>query len=191
VVLFAAGFLGMAIPVWVSLAIAFRNRPIYTKLDPQQQLVDGLRPLATWAVPIGLGFFAGLSAAGQWRAVLLWLNSTPFGQTDPEFGIDIGYYFFDLPFYQGLVSFALWAVALSGLLALAIAVIFRSIRLVGRRPHIERAARIQIAVTLGLWIALQAVNIWLGRYAMVHESSAGFLRTGAGFTEVNALIPGQ
>jgi len=191
VVLFAVGFLGMAIPVWLGLFIAFRNRPIYTKLDPQQQLVDGLRPLATWAVPLALGFFAGLSAAGQWRSALLWLNSTPFGETDPEFGLDIGFYFFDLPFYQGVVGFALWAVALSGLAALAIAFVFRSIRLIGRRPHIDRAARVQLAVTLGLWIALQALNIWLGRYATLHESSAGFLQTGAGYTEVNAIIPGQ
>src|SRR5690606_16680357 len=39
--------------------------------------------------------------------------------------------------------------------------------------------------------ALQALNIWLGRYATLYDTSAGFLQTGAGYTEVNAIIPGQ
>ena len=45
--MFVAGFLGMAVPVFVSIALAFRFRPVYAKLNSQldryQQVIEPLR----------------------------------------------------------------------------------------------------------------------------------------------------
>jgi len=194
--MFCVGFLAMGLPTWVSIVIAHRARPVYTKLGSQvdryQEAIEPLRRVATWLVPAALGLIAGFVAAGQWQAIALYLNRTPFGETDPQFGLDLGFYFFELPFYRGLVSFALWAVALALILAFLTVWLYGGLRLTGRQLRISRAARIQLAVTLGLWLLLQAVSLWLDEYSLLVDPSVGFLKNGgAGFTEVHALIPGK
>src|SRR5438105_13092255 len=42
-------------------------------------------------------FFFGIAGGDEWDPLLRWLNQVPFGQTDPVFGRDIGFYFFPLP----------------------------------------------------------------------------------------------
>src|SRR5690606_4965618 len=104
-VMFAIGFVAMAVPVWASIEIAFRKRPVYAKLNAQldryQQVVEPLRRLATFGIPIAFGFFAGIASASRWEVALMWLNRTPSGEVDPQFGLDISFYLFELPFYQG------------------------------------------------------------------------------------------
>ncbi|HEV7950952.1 MAG TPA: UPF0182 family protein, partial [Glaciihabitans sp.] len=195
VVMFLIGFFAMAIPVWVSIEIAFRFRPVYAKLNSQldryQQVIEPLRRLATYGIPAVLGIFAGVSASTQWPQVLQWLNRTPFGEVDPQFGLDISFFFYELPFWRGVVAFASAIVMLSALAALATSYLYGALRFNGREVRISRTARIQLAVTGALYIALQAVSLWLDQYTTLTDPSAGFLATGAGYTEVNATIPGR
>jgi uncharacterized membrane protein (UPF0182 family) len=195
VVMFIIGFLAMALPVWASIEVAFRWRPVYAKLNSQldryQQVIEPLRRLATYGIPAVLGLFAGVAASTRWPVILQWLNRTPFGETDPQFGLDISFFFYDLPFWQAVVGFASAVVLLSALAAIATSYLYGALRFSGREVRISRTARIQLAVTGALYIALQAVSLWLDQYATLSSSSAGFLATGAGYTEVNATIPGR
>ncbi|GAA4053090.1 UPF0182 family membrane protein [Agromyces indicus] len=193
IVLFLIGFVAMAVPVWASIQIAYRTRPVYAKLNSQldryQEVFEPLRRLAMFGVPIVLGIFAGVSTASRWDSVLTWLNRTPFGTTDPQFGLDVGFYVFELPFYRSIVGFASAVVLLSGLLVIATNYLYGAIRISGREVVISKAARIQIAITAGVYLLLQAVSIWLDQYATVTE--VGSLITGASYTDVNATIPGR
>ena len=47
-----------------------------------------------------VGLIAGLSAQGDWEIVQLWLHGGDFGTVDPQFGLDVGFYVFRLPFLQ-------------------------------------------------------------------------------------------
>jgi len=191
--LFAIGFLAMALPVWGSIQIAYRTRPVYAKLNSQldryQEVFEPLRRLAMYGIPVVLGVFAGVSASSRWEVTLAWLNRTPFGQTDPQFGLDIGFYVFELPFYRSVVGFASAVVLLSVLLVIATNYLYGAIRVSGREVVISKSARIQIAVTAGVYLLLQGISIWLDQYATVTES--GSLITGAAYTDVNAVIPGR
>ncbi|MCD5346690.1 UPF0182 family protein [Agromyces sp. S2-1-8] len=191
--LFVIGFLAMALPVWGSIQIAYRTRPVYAKLNSQldryQEVFEPLRRLAMYGIPVVLGVFAGVSASSRWEVTLAWLNRTPFGQTDPQFGLDIGFYIFELPFYRGVVGFASAVVLLSVLLVIATNYLYGAIRVSGREVVISKSARIQIAVTAGIYLLLQGISIWLDQYATVTES--GSLITGAAYTDVNAVIPGR
>jgi uncharacterized membrane protein (UPF0182 family) len=192
-VLFVIGFIAMALPVWISIQVAYRTRPVYAKLNSQldryQEIFEPLRRLAMYGVPIVLGIFAGVSTASRWDSVLVWLNRTSFGTSDPQFGLDVGFYVFELPFYRSIVGFASAVVLLSGLLVIATNYLYGAIRVSGREVVISKAARIQIAITAGVYLLLQAVSIWLDQYATVTE--AGSLITGASYTDVNATIPGR
>ena len=193
VVLFLLGFLAMAVPVWASIQIAYRTRPVYAKLNSQldryQEVFEPLRRLAMYGIPVVLGIFAGVSASSRWELTLAWLNRTPFGTTDPQFGFDVGFYVFELPFYRSLVGFASAVVLLSVLLVVATNYLYGAIRVSGREVVISKSARIQIAITAGIYLLLQGVSIWFDQYATVTES--GSLITGAAYTDVNATIPGR
>lgn len=193
IVLFLVGFAAMALPVWISIQVAYRTRPVYAKLNSQldryQEIFEPLRRLAMYGIPIVLGIFAGVSTASRWDSVLAWLNRTPFDIADPQFGLDVGFYVFELPFYRSIVGFASAVVLLSGLLVIATNYLYGAIRVSGREVVISKAARIQIAITAGIYLLLQALSIWLDQYATVTE--AGSLITGASYTDVNATIPGR
>ncbi|WP_248704187.1 UPF0182 family protein [Curtobacterium sp. MWU13-2055] len=192
-VMFLAGFLGMAIPVFLSIGLAFRYRPVYAKLNSQldryQQVIEPLRRAVMIGIPVVLGIFAGLSTSGRWSMVLEYFNRTPFGKTDPQFGLDIGFYVFELPFWRSIVAYSSAVVLIAGLAALAACYLYGALRFGGREVRISRAARIQLAVTAALYIALQAVSLWLDQYAALTKSNS--LITGAQYTEVNAVIPGR
>lgn len=194
-VMFLIGFLGMFVPVWASLQIAYRSRPMYAKLDSQldryQEIVEPLRKVAMIGIPAVLGLFAGVTAAGQWQTALQWLHRTPFGTVDPQFGLDVSFFVYELPFYRGIIAFASAAVLLSALAAVATSYLYGAIRVNGREIRISRTARIQVAITAALYIALQGVSIWFDQYATVISPSDGFLAIGAGFTEANATIPSR
>ncbi|MDH6533231.1 uncharacterized membrane protein (UPF0182 family) [Aurantimicrobium minutum] len=189
---FIAGFIAMAVPVWLSIEIAYRRRPVYARLNSQldryQDVIEPLRKLLTWGVPALLGIFAGLSTATRWQMALLWFNSTPTGEKDPQFNLDISFYLFDLPFYRAVVALFSAIVLLSAIAALITNYVYGSIAVARRELRIAKAARIQLAIIGAIYILIQAVSIWLDQYATM--TSAKGLITGASYTDVNATIPG-
>ena len=66
VVMFVVGFLAMALPVWGAIQLAYRLRPVYARLSSQldryQEVVEPLRRLAMWGIPVFFGFFAGYNS---------------------------------------------------------------------------------------------------------------------------------
>lgn len=194
-VMFAIGFFAMAIPVWISIEVAFRWRPVYAKLSSQldryQQVIEPLRRLAMYGIPAVLGLFAGVATSSNWKPALEWLHRTPAGITEPQFGLDVSFYLFELPFYRSVVAFASAIVLISILAALATSYLYGALRFNGREVRISRSARIQLATMGGIYLALQAVSIWLDQYATMASSTSTDLITGPAFTDVNAVIPGR
>ncbi|WP_435081361.1 UPF0182 family membrane protein [Clavibacter michiganensis] len=195
IALFFIGFLAMAIPVFVSIQVAYRSRPVYAKLNSQldryQQVIEPLRRLAMFAIPAVFGLFAGVSASSGWQRTLLWLNRTPSGTVDPQFQLDTSFYMFELPFYHAVVGFASAVVIISMLGVLATSYLYGAVRFTGREVRISKSSRIQIAVTAGVYFLLQGVSIWLDQYSSVVNNANGGLFTGAAYSDVNAVIPGR
>ena len=192
-VMFLIGFVGMAVPLFFAIDIAYRKRPVYARLTAQldryQELFEPLRRLVKWALPAAFGLFAGISTATQWQRALLWLNSEPTGEKDPQFGFDVSFYLFDLPILQGIVVFAS-AVTLIALIAgVATSYLYGGISFSGRDVRVSKATRIQAAVIATLYLALQAVSLWLDQYASLTETGGRW--TGALFQDVHAVIPGK
>jgi uncharacterized membrane protein (UPF0182 family) len=77
---------------------------------------------------------------------------------------------------------------ISGLIATAVHVIYGGIRINGSNSRIAKAARIQVSVTIALYLAVQGASLWLDQYKTLTSSSG--LYTGATYADVNATIPG-
>jgi uncharacterized membrane protein (UPF0182 family) len=193
--LFTASALAFTLITGLGLWLAFRFRPVYLKFaderspfEQYRQLIDQLRKAVMIGVPLALGALAGLAVAPSWGIVLSYLNRTSFGDTDPQFGLDISFYIFELPFYIGLVGFLSAAFLIALLLAAGVHIVYGSIKFNGRETLVSRAARIQIGVTAFLYLLTQGASLWLDQYSTL-TSSAG-LFTGASYSDVNAAIPG-
>jgi uncharacterized protein len=193
--LFLIGFFGMALPLWLTIQLAYRLRPVYAKLNSQldryQQVIEPLRRLAMYGIPIVFGLFAGASASSHWQTALAFLHATPSGKTDPQFHLDISFYLFDLPFFRGVVGFASAVVIISLIAALATCYLYGSIRVNGREVRISKAARVQVAVTAAVYLLIQAASIWLDRYSTLTDSNVNGIINGAGYTDVHATIPAR
>ena len=134
-----------------------------------------------------LGLFAGFTAQGSWQTWLTFRNSTEFGRTDPQFGIDLSFFVFDYPFYRLALGFAFAIVLLALIGSLLTHYVFGGLRLQTPGQKLTAAARVQLSVLLGLFVALKAVAYWLDRYGLVY-SDRGDVFTGASYTDVNALL---
>ncbi|MDJ1113509.1 UPF0182 family protein [Microbacterium dauci] len=192
VVMFAIGFVAMAAPVFAAIQLAYRLRPVYARLSSQldhyQEVVEPLRRLAMWGIPVFFGFFAGFAASAQWETVWLWANAVETGQTDPVFSMDTGFYLFQMPFYGVALGFASAVLLISLLVTAVVAYLYGSVRVGQRELRISKAARIQLAIIAGLYLAVQAVSLWLDRYRSLTTQGDRF--TGASYVDVNAVIPG-
>ncbi len=191
--MFLIGFLGIAVPVFFAIDIAYRKRPVYARLTAQldryQELFEPLRRLVKWGLPAVVGLFGGFSTAAQWQSVLLWFNGENTGETDAQFGLDISFFLFDLPMLQGIVAFASAATLLALIAGIATSYLYGGIAFSGRDVRVSKSTRIQAAVLATLYLVLQAASLWLDQYRTLTGSSG--IRTGAMFSDVNAVIPGK
>ncbi|GAA4830019.1 UPF0182 family protein [Luteimicrobium xylanilyticum] len=198
-VLFLIGFLLMGGAVYASIAVAYRNRPLYAPSTPEQatldqyrEAIEPLRRLVTIGLPILLGLFAGASAAGAWKKVQLALHAQSFGTKDPQFHLDLGFYVFSLPFWHFVVGFCVAVIIVSGLVAIVTHYLYGGIRVgasAGGRLATTRAARVQLSLTAALLLLSMAANYWLDRYSLLTKNGTDF--AGAGYTDVNAVLPSK
>ena len=100
-----------------------------------------------WGFAGAVGGLCGLFAQRNWMTVQLFLHGGSFGSVDPEFGHDIGFYVFDLPFYRMVLSWLFVAACLALLVSLVTHYLFGGIRLPDAKPrYASLSARIQLAV---------------------------------------------
>jgi len=133
----------------------------------------------------------GASAMGDWQLIQLFLNGTPFGQTDPEFGHDIGFYAFDMPFVNWLLGWLFITIVVSFFGALIAHYIFGGIRLAGRGGQLAGPTRAQLAITVGLFVLLKAVDYFFDRYNLLLSDRDMPLFNGATYTDLNAVLPAK
>jgi uncharacterized protein len=183
--------------VFAGLALAYRTRPVFVPSngnDPVARyrtvVMSRLRVIAA-GVPVAIGLIAGIIAQSYWVRVQLFLHGGDFGIDDPQFGKDLGFYAFDLPFYRLVLSFFFVALFLAFVANLLAHYVFGGIRLSGRTGALSRSARIQLISLVGTLVLLKAVAYGLDRYELLSHTRAGKPFTGAGYTDINAVLPAK
>ncbi|UDY24619.1 UPF0182 family protein [Nocardioides sp. Kera G14] len=185
----------MALALGVAMGVAFRTRPFLHPAQLESGLEryrDAVNPIRTWllvGVALVAGAFAGISAATRWRTFELWAHGTPFGQKDPYFHKDIGFYVFDLPWLHMVVSFVLAASIVALLGNVLVHYLYGGIRLQSPGDRLSSPAQIQISVLLAVFVLAKAADYWLDRYDLTNSQSTLF--TGIGFTDDHAVLPAK
>ncbi|MGO1320740.1 MAG: UPF0182 family membrane protein [Galactobacter sp.] len=195
VVLFAIAFLVMGAAVWLQLHLAWRHRPVYAPsergddpLAKYEDQVQSFRKAAFILIPAVIAAFAAITFASGWQTVQLFLNGESFGEKDPQFGLDVGFFITVLPFLKMLVGFLSSVVLFSGIAGILAQYLFGGIRVQDKAGlRISRAAGWQIGVSVAVFVLVQAINFWLGRYSTMLKQDGRV--PGALYTEVHAVIP--
>jgi uncharacterized membrane protein (UPF0182 family) len=181
----------------VSLTIAYRSRPVFVPVsgadDPlaryRSTIVQRVR-LFGIGIPLVVGLIAGATGQSDWQPVQLMLNGTSFGTTDPEFGKDIGFYAFTLPFITWLITWLYVAVVISLIGAVVTHYVFGGIRLGTKGDNFSVPARVQLSVTAGVFVVILAVDYFFDRYELLF-STRNDLFAGATYTDLNAVLPAK
>ena len=196
VFLIAAVLIGAV--VYAGMALAYRTRPVFVPTNGPNDPVARYRTavmtrllLIGILVPVVIGGLAGIVAQSYWTTVQLYLHGGSFGIADPQFGKDLGFYAFDLPFYRLVLSYLFVATFLAFITNLLGHYLFGGIRLSGRSGALSRAARIQLITLVGILMLLKAVAYWLDRYELLSHTRSGKPFTGAGYTDINAVLPAK
>ncbi|MGW9195777.1 UPF0182 family membrane protein [Micromonospora chersina] len=190
--------LGMAAIIAGNLWLAYRLRPQLRPHSAEQATLERYRMLlsprlGTWIALASavIGLFAGLSAQSRWSQWLLFRNGGSFGVKDPEFGIDVGFYVFQLPFWRYLLGVGFTAVVLALLGALAVHYIYGGVRLQGVGDRMTNAARAHLSSLVAVFVVLKAIAYVLDQRAMLLEYNEGAKLYGAGYADINALLPAK
>ncbi|WP_020662281.1 UPF0182 family protein [Amycolatopsis benzoatilytica] len=197
-VLFLAVGLLVGGALGVSLLIAYRTRPVFVPVSGRDDPLSRYRSVVVSrirlfgiGIPVLTGVIAGASANGDWQTIQLFLNGTSFGQKDPQFGIDIGFYAFTLPFVNWLLGWLFVTVVVSFFGALIAHYLFGGIRLAGRGGQLAGPTRAQLAITVGLFVLLKAVEYFFDRYNLLLSDRDMPLFNGATYTDLNAVLPAK
>lgn len=189
----------MAIGIATTMWIAYRVRPAegamtaeQVSLDRYRMSVEPFRKVVTISVAALFGLMTGLSAAAEWDVFKLWVNGQEFGSTDAQFGLDLGFFVFTLPWLRFVVGFLFAVTMLCLMAAFATHYLYGGIRLQTRGRRFSRPAVTHITLLGALALLLKAAAYWLDRYELSVSSKPlvpGF--TGLTYADVNAVLPSR
>jgi uncharacterized membrane protein (UPF0182 family) len=178
-----------------NLIIADRLQPRFRPAGPEEELVERYRQfIGPYAgrVRVGVAAFLALVAASgltsQWNSWILFRNRVPFGgRGDPQFGADIGFYVFTLPFLRFIFEWTFAALVIVLLVTAVAHYLNGGIRVQGPLQRVTPQVKAHLSVLLGAMALLKAFGYWLQRFEL-NFSTRGSVQ-GASYTDVNAQLP--
>ncbi len=182
--------------LWVNLVVCDRIAGHDIVLAQEDELVrryqQFVRPYAG-RIYVVLAFVIALIGAsgtiGQWNNWILFRHGGSFGITDPQFGKDIGFYVFKLPFLTFIVD---WTLAIL-IVTLAVTLVFHyfngGIQPQRGLPRVRPPVKAHISVLLALIALDKAAGYIFQRWSLVNAQD-GYVN-GAGYTDVHARLPAE
>ena len=180
--------------MWVNLLVADRLAPRFRPRGPEEEMLEryhdvvGQRAgLVRAGVAALFALIAGAGVASQWNSWILFTNRVDFGIEDPQFGTDIGFYVFQLPFLTFLTSW-LFAAFVIILIVTAVAHYLNGgIRVQTQGERVTPQVKAHLSVLLGVLALVRAAGYWLDRYELTFSTRGAV--DGATYPDVNAQLP--
>jgi uncharacterized membrane protein (UPF0182 family) len=141
-----------------------------------------------WAlIVVFLSGMMGLSASNAWMTFLQFMHHSQFGLADPIFSKDVGFYVFELPLYNFLQQWCLFA-----LFVVIVAVGFsyyldQAIGVFGNRFRIDPKAKVHLVALGGCFALGMAWSYQLKLYGLMYSTSG--VAYGASYSDVHAQLP--
>lgn len=181
--------------MWVNLLISDRSAPTHRPPGPEEELIaryhtaiGGRYFLVRTVVSLLFTMVASAGVPSQWEEWLLFVNRKEFGISDPQFGADIGFYVFQLPFLSYVVGWAFAAFVIMLIVTALSHYLNGSVRIsVIGGERAKPIVKVHLSAILAVLAVIKALDYWLARYELT-TSTRGVL-DGAFYTDVNAQLP--
>ncbi|MYG94803.1 MAG: UPF0182 family protein [Acidimicrobiia bacterium] len=180
--------------MFFNLAIANRIAPPTRPAGPEEDLlrtyhevVGHRHRLVSVVAAFLLALIVGASSGSEWQKAMLFFNNVDFGREDPQFGYDIGFYVFQLPFIQFLLSWVFRALIIVTIFTAIAHYLNGGIRFQTSQQHVTPQVKAHLSVLLAMIALIRVVGYWFDRFSL-NFSSRGPV-DGATYTDVNAQIP--
>ena len=180
----------------VNLVIADRLAPRLRvgPMTPEDEMVARYRQATarfTGRIRVGVSLFfaliAGLGVSSQWKEWMLFTHRVDFGQTDPQFHRDIGFYVFQLPFMRFIIDW-LFAGLVIVLLVTAVAYYLNGgIRFQSATQRVSPQVKAHLSVILAVMALVKTAEYYFARFELNFSRSGAV--DGAGYTQVKAELP--
>ena len=155
-------------------------------------LAELVAPHVPWRFSIAVaavvfGLVIAASEIPNWGMVLRFVHQVPYGERDPVFGRDIGFYLFSLPAYIALKNWLFRLIFCSAIIAGAVYGLRGDIALERPPRRLSPAATTHGCALLGLFFAVKAWSWWLDRFLLLYGDTG--VVVGAGYTDVHVELP--
>lgn len=137
-------------------------------------------------ISLVMAFFVGTAVTGDWVILQKFLHPTPFGQVDPVFFKDIGFYVFQLPFYEFIYRLFIWSVILIAFWVAVAYFVADSASGQGKGFLKSDAARYHISFLAAVFFLARAFGYKLEQYNLLH--TPGGIGYGPGYTAIHANL---
>ena len=195
---FGLGALGAAVfalIIYVNLYVVDRASPTIVSFTQEDELARQFRRVTAkrkglWRLlaAIVLGILVGAGFSAHWSEWMLFINGGSFGVKDPQFGKDVGFFVFKLPFLILVAQWLFIAFAFALIVSLVSHYLNGAIRPQLPRNRVTSAVKGHITVLFGFLALTRAAQYWLERYDLSY-SRRGPEIVGANYTDVNILMP--
>ena len=193
VTLFIVFFVAFVVLAGVNLLLADRSAPkvfpanMHPYVERFHEVFGHRLRLVRYLTAIVLAFMLALPAVAHWQDWLLFRNSQQFGVDDPQFGFDVGFYVFRLPFIAFAVDWMFAALVIVLFLTIAAHLLNGGVMFTSATPVVRPQTKVHVAALLALLASVKAGDYWLTRYELTNETR-GFVQ-GATYTVVKAQLP--
>ena len=188
-VVFVVLFIIAALILLINWRVAFTNALKIVSMAPIRPLeLPGMK----WVIT-GLALFASFifasAGSAKWEQFLLFFNRQSFGIDDPVLGLDLGFYFFQLPIFRFLHGWLLplIVIAIIGVAFIYLADNWMALQRGSINTSYPPSVRRHIAILLTFFFLLWAFGYLLDIFE-IQYSTRGVI-FGASYTDLKASLP--
>jgi hypothetical protein len=186
--------------LYVNLHIARRMRPavVLRATDElsyrfeafMQQVRDTIGRLTgpvILAAAATIAILGGFAMSSSWETIALAFSGGSFGIADPQFGRDLGFFFFTLPALQLVKSWLTGALVVTLIGTTLVHAFNGSIKPQQRWRGFDPHVKAHLSVIGGLIVVTQAFGYWLAIFELDYSPRGQVI--GASYTDIHAQIP--
>ncbi|OPY57345.1 MAG: hypothetical protein A4E55_01741 [Pelotomaculum sp. PtaU1.Bin035] len=169
-------------------AAVFKEDNLLTiQTSPLNKLLTPRLLLATYtALSLTMAFLFSFTVAGDWVTLQKFLHPSSFGVLDPVFKRDIGFYVFQLPFYQFLYNIASWTILI---IVFWVSVTYLLVSVTQGTPGKllqTMSARYHLSFLAAFFFLLKAAGYQLDQFALLFTHNGAVW--GPGYTAIHTTL---
>jgi uncharacterized membrane protein (UPF0182 family) len=178
-----------ALNLWIADRVAPASFPanVHPYVERFHDVFGHRLRLVRYGLAFIFALLLALPAVALWQDWLLFRNAREFGIADAQFGADVGFYIFQLPFLSFVLNWLFASLIVVLLLTAAAHILNGGVVFVSPVPVVRQATKAHLAVLLAVLAVVKAGDYWLDRYAITN-TERGIVQ-GATYSVVKAQLP--